>query len=392
MDYIVSAKTGEAIQQAIEKAAAAGGGRVVLEPGIYPSGTLYLRDNINLHLEAGAVIFGREGSDSYDDFNPETLHGVAPEKSQKCLIAADSVKNIAITGDGEINGNGLSFYDTNVPEGECFSKPPHPRPRMIQFVNCTNIKLEGISVLESPNWNIYLAKCRDIKIHNIRVMGDHRFNNGDGIDFDSCSNAVVSDSIFNTSDDCLILRAIRHDLNVPSICEQITVTNCILNSRCNGIRLGCPSDDTIRNCSFNNIIFKGTGAGIHCEVPFRYLRKNCTGYLNIYNISFNNFNIDCGRYPVRIGIEDGLKVRGIDNMHFNNFIIKSNMPIFFKGSAKSPLTNISLNNISGVINSDNPLHTQFVRNLKLEKIDFTADVGEEVPFKRIEWESWETKF
>lgn len=392
MDYTVNEKTGEAIQLAIEKAAANGGGRVVLEPGIYPSGTIYLRDNINLHLEAGAVIFGREGFDSYDDFNPAALNGVAPEKSQKCIIAADSVKNISITGDGEINGNGLTFYDTNVPPGECFRKPPYPRPRMIQLVNCTNVRIEGISIMESPNWNVYLVKCCDVKIRSIRIMGDHRFNNGDGIDIDSCANVVVSDSIFNTSDDCLILRAIRHDNDVPSICEQVTVTNCVLNSRCNGIRLGCPSDDTIRNCSFNNIIFKGTGSGIHCEIPFRYLRKNCTGYLNIYNVTFNNFNIYCGRYPIRIGIEDGLHVRGIENLHFNNFIINSNMQIYFKGSAKSPLTGISLNNISGVVNSDNPIHTQFVRNLKLEKIDLTAEVGEDIPFKRIECESWETKF
>lgn len=392
MDYKVNEKTGEAIQLAIEKAAANGGGRVVLEPGIYPSGTIYLRDNINLHLEAGAVIFGREGSDSYDDFTPATLNGVAPEKSQKCIIAADSVKNISITGDGEINGNGLTFYDTNVHPGECFCKPPHPRPRMIQLVNCTNVRIEGISIMESPNWNVYLVKCHDVYIRSIRIMGDHRFNNGDGIDIDSCANVVVSDSIFNTSDDCLILRAIRHDNDVPSICEQVTVTNCVLNSRCNGIRLGCPSDDTIRNCSFNNIIFKGTGSGIHCEIPFRYLRKNCTGYLNIYNVTFNNFNIDCGRYPIRIGIEDGLHVRGIENLHFNNFIIKSNMQIYFKGSCKSPLKNISLNDISGVVNSDNPIHTQFVRNLKLEKIDLTAEVGEDIPFKRIECDSWETKF
>ena len=392
MDYIVPAKNGESIQQTIDRAAGAGGGRVVLEPGIYPSGTIYMRDNIELHLNAGAVIFGREGSDSYDDFSPAAIHGVAPEKSQKCIIAADSVKNISITGDGEINGNGLTFYDTNVPEGECFSKPPHPRPRMIQMVNCTNVRLDGISVMESPNWNIYLALCRDVKIRNIRVMGDHRFNNGDGIDMDSCTNVVISDCIFNTSDDCLILRAIRHDLNVPSICEQVTVTNCILNSRCNGIRIGCPSDDTIRNCSFNNIIFKGTGSGVHCEVPFRYLRKHCTGYLNVYNITFNNFNIDCGRYPIRIGIEDGLKLRGIDNLHFNNFVIKSNLPIYLKGNAKTPLTNISLNDISGTVNSDDPLHLQFVRNLKMEKIDLTAEVGEDVPFKRVEWESWETKF
>ena len=392
MDYTVAYKNGEAIQQAIDKAAAAGGGRVVLEPGIYPSGTIYMRDNIELHLSAGAVIFGREGSDSYDDFKPAALNNIAPEKSHKCIIAGDSVKNIAITGDGEINGNGLSFYDTNVPEGECFSKPPHPRPRMIQLVNCTNVRLDGISIMESPNWNIYLVKCRDVKIRNIRISGDHRMNNGDGIDMDSCSNIVISDSIFNTGDDCLILRAIRHDNNVPSICEQITVNNCILNSRCNGIRIGCPSDDTIRNCSFNNIIFKGSGSGIHCEVPFRYLRKNCFGYLNVYNLTFNNFNIDCGRYPVRIGLEDGISTRGIENLRFNNFIIKSNFPVFLKGNAKSPLKNIFLNDISGTVNSDNPLHVQFVRSLKMEKIDLSADTGEDVPFKRVQWESWETEF
>ena len=112
MDYIVPAKNGESIQQTIDRAAVTGGGRVVLEPGVYPSGTIYMRDNIELHLNAGAVIFGREGSDSYDDFSPAAIHGVAPEKSLKCIIAADSVKNISITGNGKINGNGLTFYDT----------------------------------------------------------------------------------------------------------------------------------------------------------------------------------------------------------------------------------------------------------------------------------------
>ena len=121
MENSVVEKSGTAIQTAIDRTAAAGGGRVILKSGIYPSGTLYLKSNVELHLEAGAVILGSPNWQDYDDFiHPE--QPVTPENSRKCFIAAADAENIAITGSGEINGQGPMFYDRNVPAGKFFAK------------------------------------------------------------------------------------------------------------------------------------------------------------------------------------------------------------------------------------------------------------------------------
>lgn len=129
MDFTV--RTGDNIQHAIEEAHQYGGGRVVLEPGVHHSRTLFLKSFVELHLCAGARLQGGASPDDYDDFDDPGLGDFAPEKSRKVFIAAANAENIAITGQGEINGAGPAFYDTNVPPEKFFAKPPHPRPRMV---------------------------------------------------------------------------------------------------------------------------------------------------------------------------------------------------------------------------------------------------------------------
>ena len=152
MDYIVTGKNGAGIQKMIDMAAAAGGGKVTLEPGVYPSGTLYLRSNVELHVPAGAVILGHPKPEKYDDFRHPGFDSIAPEDSRKCLIACADCENVAITGHGIINGQGPQFYDTNVKSGAFFAKPPYPRPRMVQFYHCRNVFFEDITLLDSPGW------------------------------------------------------------------------------------------------------------------------------------------------------------------------------------------------------------------------------------------------
>ncbi len=363
-----------------------------LEPGVYPSGTINLRSNIELHLPAGTVILGSPKWEDYSDFRHEKLDAVTPEKSRKCFICCADCENVSITGQGEINGQGSEFFDRSVPEGTPYDKPDFPRPRMVQFFRCRNVLFEGVSFVDSPNWTFWLCDCEDVRVSRIRITGNLMIPNNDGIDIDSCRRVAVSDSFFQTGDDCLILRAIRRTPDEPSICEQITVTNCILNSRCQGIRLGCPSDDTIRNASFSNIIFRGSGSGIHSEHPFRYLRKNCTGYMKISHISFDNFDITTDRYPVRLGCEAGIELRGIEDISFRNFRIKSKLPIALDGSCRTVLKDISFDNISGTVDGDTPIHARCVENLRLNNFRLSAVRGEEVPFQRIPWDSWETMF
>lgn len=392
MEYFVTEKSGLAIQKAVDQAAAAGGGKVTLEPGIYPSGTIKLKSNIELHIPAGSVILGHPNPEQYEDFRHPALDSVTPENSRKCLISCADCENVSITGQGEINGQGCLFFDQNVPPGVPFAKPSWPRPRMIQFFRCRNLVFEGVSFIDSPNWTFWLSDCTDVRISRIRINGCKQICNNDGIDIDGCRRVLISDSVFSTGDDCLILRAIRKDIETPVICEQITVTNCVLDSRCQGIRLGCPSDDTIRNCSFSSIVFRGSGSGIHSESPFRYLRKNCTGYMKISDISFENFDIVTDRYPIRIGCDAGIQLRGIERLHFRNFRIRSKYPISLEGSCRTILKDIVFSGISGEVDGDSAITAKYVQNLKLNEFELTAKNGPDVPFRRVESDSWETKF
>ena len=343
MDFIV--KVGESIQSAVDAAHTNGGGRVVLEPGIHPSRTIYLKSFVELHLLSGARIQGSSKVEDYDDFCDPGFDAVAPEKSRKCLIAAAHAENIAITGSGEINGAGPAFYDTNVPEGAFFTKPPHPRPRMIQFYDCRKVRFEGVSFVDSPGWTFWLMACEDVNIHRVTVTGCQQMINNDGIDIDDCHRVTVSDCLIRTGDDCLILRAIRKSPDHHALCEGVTVTNCILDSRCQGIRVGCPSDDTIRNCSFSNIVIQGRGNGININNPKRYLQPGCTGYLDLHDIVFNNLVIESGGVPVWINIEEGVKLRRIGGMTFSNIRINSDQPCRLEGSSETIIEDVRFSEI-----------------------------------------------
>lgn len=391
MNIIVTEKEGAAIQRAIDAVHAAGGGVVSLEQGLYHTGTIYLKSNIELHLPAGCCLRGSADWRDYDDFDhPE--QPVTPEGSRKCLIAAADAENISITGRGEINGQGPLFYDQNVKPGHFFAKPPHPRPRMIQFFNCRNILLEGISFIDSPGWTMWLSECCDVFINRIRVCGCQQMINNDGIDIDACRNVTVSNSFFRTGDDCLILRAIRRKPDLPAVCEHVLVSDCVLDSWCQGIRIGCPSDDTIRNCQFNNIVFRGRGNGIVCQHLLQYLRKNCNGYANVSDLMFRNFDIDCGGNPLFFCCDDGIELRGIKRVTFENFRVHGKRPLLLKGNAGSWLENIVLNDFTGDIAGDEALKSQYVKNLKINQFDLTAVEGEKLPLIRRQSSSWETKF
>jgi len=229
-------------------------------------------------------------------------------------------------------------------------------------------------------------------VSRIRVTGCQQMINNDGIDIDDCRRVTVSDSFFRTGDDCLILRAIRRSPEEPSVCEEVVVTNCVLDSRCQGIRLGCPSDDTIRHCQFSNIVFRGRGTGIFSENPLRYLRRDCRGYLSLTDIRFNHIDITSERFPLRINCEDGIRLRKISGISFSDIRIDSALPIHIEGNPDTILEDISLNRISGTVRGESAIVTKYVKNLQINEFNVTAVTGESVPFVRQESASWETKF
>jgi len=347
----------ESIQAQIDATAAHGGGRVTIAKGIHPCRTLYLKSGVELHLEEGAVILGGTRPEDYDDAMPldqiyTYANAVPATATRKAFIFAENAHDIAITGAGTIDSQGPAFFDhhSSFGGGPAWAKPPVPRPRMVIFLRCRNIRFEGVTFKDCPLWTMWLRYCENIEVSRIRIDAEQRMINSDGIDFDGCRHVRVSDSSFRTGDDCIVLRAIRNerDKNVPVVTEDVVVSHCSLNTPCQGVRIGCPSDDTIRDAVFRDIEFVGQNA-IGSQQPRIYLTEGDNGYLQTANILFENWTVTSGGHPLALFVDRGIKLRDFGHMAFKNFKVHSDKPFLVKGNAESPVHGMTFENITGVV-------------------------------------------
>ncbi|MDF2869099.1 MAG: polygalacturonase [Anaerocolumna sp.] len=203
-----------AIQKSIDTCHEKGGGSVVLEDGIYVSGTLYLKSNVQIIIKAGAVLSARG---DIKDYGKDT---------HRCFLYAENCENIGITGEGTINGNAVAFPN----EGSIY------RPMMIRLLNCRNIRLEGLRLYNAAAWTTAILDSDSIWCQGLDICNDKRYN-GDGLDFDGCQNVFVSDCKIRGTDDNLCLQASSKMKPV----KNIHITNCSFTALCAGIRIGLKS-------------------------------------------------------------------------------------------------------------------------------------------------------
>jgi polygalacturonase len=223
-------------------------------------------------------------------------------------------------------------------------------------------------MFNSACWTLWLMQCQEVNIHRIAISSDHRMRNVDGIDLDACRNVTVSDCRFDTEDDCLVLRAIQNLYDAPAVCENVTVTNCILNSSCQGVRVGCPGDGTIRNCTFNNLVITGQGNGIVFNNPRRYLPEGKPGSADIRNILFSDVVIECPNAPISMDVESGIVLPYLGDVSFANFRIKSGKPIIIQGNPETIIQNVSLSNVEVETSGDDAILCRHCRGVKLTNV------------------------
>jgi hypothetical protein len=201
------------IQQAIDSAAASGGGIVKLTEGIYHTKALTMKSNVHLYLGKNCLL---RGSPNYKDYG--TGH------RNDALIKGDGLVNASITCEGTIDG-----VDCSNPDGEESFRGPHA----IRFTNSHNITIKGITIINSGNYAIYFLRCSNINLEKVYIKGGH-----DGIHVNSCSNITISGCDFRTGDD-----AFAGNDN-----QRMRVTDSKINTACHGFRIGC-KDFTVMNCS-----------------------------------------------------------------------------------------------------------------------------------------------
>jgi len=231
----------EAFNRAIESCATSGGGRVLVPPGRWVSGTIHLQTGVTLFLESGAVIVGSTNLDAYQapqlpDYLPEAKWG----KWHRALILGENVENVAIMGPGTIDG--ARVFDA---QGEEHQRGPHT----IVLVNSRRVVIRDLSVKDSANYAMLFQVCEDLEVRNVKVVGGW-----DGVHFRGaprhpCRRVDITDCQFYTGDDSIAGR----------YWEDVVISKCTLNSSCNGVRLIGPAKGLI----ISDCLFFGPGRQPH---------------------------------------------------------------------------------------------------------------------------------
>ena len=253
------------IQAAIDACATTGGGRVSVAPGVYLVGTIWLRSNVELHLEHGATLKASTRMDDYNalDAYPQNFSVIESEKwVGKHLIIAHECENVALTGGGVIDGSGDFFFE-DVPQpqslyfwrdgGQSARDKEQLRPGQCAcFIECRRVKVEDVSFVNQPCWACFLHGCEYASVRGIKVLNPQTYFNTDGIDIDCCRFVTVSDCIIDTGDDAIAIRGSQRRLKRPRPCEHVVISNCTLASSSSGIRIGV-GNGLIRHIRISNI-------------------------------------------------------------------------------------------------------------------------------------------
>lgn len=256
-----------AIQTAIDACHAAGGGTVVVPAGVFKTGTVWLKSNVELHLSHGATLLASENLDDYnaEDAYVQNFRSNEEEWCGKHLIIAHEACDVAITGHGVIDGNGAAFYCEPVKkwnflwvDGLALAKDKERlRPgQAAVFVECKRVRVQDIRMQNTSCWNLFFHGCEFVQVRGVEIRNPSTYANTDGIDIDTCRFVTVSDCIIDTADDAFAIRGAGYRLkNPPEACEHITITNCVLGSSSGAFRFGV-GNSPIRHVRVSNITVK----------------------------------------------------------------------------------------------------------------------------------------
>lgn len=323
----------DAFAKAIDALSERGGGTLVVPSGVWFTGPIVFKSNINMHLEKGALIIFSSDLDLYPLIST-SFEGLETRRCQS-PISGKNLTNIAITGQGAINGSGEawrpvkkwkvleshwqkllesggvvkdgdywfpsqsslkghSMSDLNVPQGDLTDEQwleikDFLRPVMISFIECKNVLIEGVLIENSPSWNLHPLMCENVIIDNVFSRNLKYAQNGDGLDLESCKNTIIVNSTFDVGDDAICIKSGKNEdgrrRGKPT--ENVIIDNCKVFQGHGGFVVGSEMSGGVRNISVSNCQFMGTDVGLR----FKSCRGRGGVVENIYISDINMFNI-----------------------------------------------------------------------------------------------------
>lgn len=361
-----------AIAKAIEAAAKTGGGTVYFPAGKYLTGSVHLKSNITILIDAGAEL---HFSDNFDDYLPmvqSRWEGIDVMNFSP-LFYGDQLENIAITGRGIIDGHGKKWWayseihvkqspgskwqdefkrlNKNVlaPDLPGWIERGFLRPPFIQFMNCRNILISGITIRNSPFWTVNPEFCENVTITGITIANPPSPNT-DGINPESCKYVHISDCHISVGDDCITIKSGKdragRKMAVPA--QNYTITNCTMLSGHGGVVIGSEMSGGVKKIAISNCIFDGTDRGIRIKTARG--RGGVVEDIRVDNVIMKNIRdqaIVLDMQYVKTTAEPvSERTPKFRNIHFSNITAQVKQAGYLNGLEEMPIENVTFSNLN----------------------------------------------
>lgn len=338
-----------AIQAAIDACEKQGGGTVHLGTGVYLSAPIVLKSGITLQLDKGAVLMG---SPDHADY-PAKREFRAP--GMQSLVSATNAENVAITGEGTIDGNGESWWaEARAIKDHGILGSEHTRPRLVVFDHCKHVRVEGVTIQNSPMWQLVPYYSDDVTIRNVRILAPQHSPNTDAVDPFSSSHVVIDHLFADVGDDDIAIKSGMIDSPGPdSPSSDITITDCTFLHG-HGLSVGSELAGGANNIHAERVTFDGTDNGI--RIKANRDRGNDVGNMSFKDIQMKgvkNALIISEYYPkVLPAAGEAAQPVGRLTPHFHDILLEnvtavnSNNDGAIVGLPESPVKNVELRNVN----------------------------------------------
>ena len=415
----------EAINNAIKVVSEKGGGKVVIPEGLWLTGPVVLQNNVNLHVEKNALVLFSGDADLYPLVRT-SFEGLDMLRCQS-PISAMNAENIAITGDGVLDGSGDSWRPVKrnkMTDGQWKSllksggvvdesgKVWYPnegalkasiltgskekreisdsewegmkrwlRPVLLSIVKSKRVLLEGVTFRNSSSWCLHPLSCEDLTLNGVKVFNPWYSQNGDALDVESCKNVVVTNSLFDAGDDAICIKSGKDadGRRRGEPCENVLVKNNTVLHGHGGFVVGSEMSGGVRNVYVADCTFIGTDVGLR----FKSTRGRGGVVENVYVDNINMINIpgdaliadlyyavkDAPGAPVPAVTEE---TPSFKNIHISNISCKgAGRAMFLNGLPEMPIENFSVRNMR-ITDAQKGAFINKVAGVTLENIEIEA--------------------
>jgi polygalacturonase len=256
----------EAIQKALDACAKAGGGTVLFPKGTYLSKPITLGNRTTMRLDKGAVL---KATDNFGDFLRRGLtwtdwSAITNNAQFVPFINGRNLTNAGIVGDGTIDGSGAKWWEPAEDARRKKSGYTLPRPNLIVLTGCKNLRMSGVTLINSPKFHFVPTDSEDIVIEDVTIIAPEGAANTDGIDPSRCRNVLITRCMIDTGDDNIAIKSGRKMEGREFACENITVTDCVFRHG-HGLSIGAETVGGVRNLVVKKCKFEGTENGIRIK-------------------------------------------------------------------------------------------------------------------------------